>query len=91
MNIYVGNMSFKTTQKDLQDRFKAFGTVKSATIVMDGYTGKSKGFGYVEMLDTAEAKAAIAGMNGKELDLSPLIVKEAKPRGVPSNKRSSLH
>jgi hypothetical protein len=43
------------------------------------------------MLDTAEANAAIAGMNGKELDLSPLIVKEAKPRGVPSNKRSSLH
>ncbi|MHC1743121.1 MAG: RNA recognition motif domain-containing protein [Syntrophobacteraceae bacterium] len=91
MNIYVGNLSFKTTEKGLLQRFETFGSVKSARIMTDGYTGKSKGFGFVEMPDMAEAKAAIAGMNGKELDLSPLIVNEAKPHAVPSNNRSRLH
>jgi RNA recognition motif-containing protein len=91
MNIYVGNLSFKTTEKGLLETFVPFGLVKSATIITDGYTGRSKGFGFVEMPDMAEAKAAIAGMNGKDLDLSPLVVHEAKPRGVPSNNRSRVH
>ncbi len=91
MNIYVGNLSFKTTEKGLLEIFQRFGLVTSAKIMMDGYTGKSKGFGFVEMPEMAEGKAAIAGMNGKELDLSPLIVKEAKPRVVPSSNRSRLH
>jgi len=91
MNIYVGNLSFKTTEKGLQEAFEAFGVVKSARIITDGYTGKSKGFGFVEMPDMAEAKAAISGMNGKELDLSPLKVNEAKPREAPSNRSARLH
>jgi RNA recognition motif-containing protein len=90
MNIYVGNLSFRTTEKELQGRFETFGVVKSAKIVTDGYTGKSKGFGYVEMPDLAEGKAAIAGMNGKELDRSPLKVNEAKPRQERSN-RTRIH
>jgi RNA recognition motif-containing protein len=85
MNIYVGNLSFKTTEKRLQETFEAFGVVSSAKIIKDGYTGRSKGFGYVQMPDMAEGKAAIVGMNGKELDLSPLKVNEAKPREVASN------
>jgi RNA recognition motif-containing protein len=91
MNIYVGNLSFKTTEKGLKETFEAFGTVKSARIITDGYTGKSKGFGFVEMPDTAEAKAAIAGMNGKELDLSPLKVNEAKPRDVRPERSTAVH
>jgi RNA recognition motif-containing protein len=90
MNIYVGNLSFKTTEKGLLERFKTFGLVKSARVMTDGYTGKSKGFGFVEMPDMAEAKAAIAGTNGKDLDLSPLIVHEAKPRGAVSANRSRV-
>jgi RNA recognition motif-containing protein len=90
MNIYVGNLSFKTTERGLQEIFETFGAVKSAKIITDGFTGKSKGFGFVEMPDNAEGKAAIAGMNGKELDKSPLKVNEAKPREVPSN-RTRLH
>lgn len=90
MNIYVGNLSFKTTEKGLQERFETFGVVKSVKIITDGYTGKSKGFGFVEMPDMAEGKAAIAAMNGKELDQSPLKVNEAKPREVSSN-RSRVH
>ena len=91
MNIYVGNLSFKTTEKGLLEIFQRFGLVTSVRIMTDGYTGKSKGFGFVEMPEIAEGKAAIAGMNGKELDLSQLIVKEAKPRAVPSNSRFTLH
>lgn len=90
MNIYVGNLSFKTTEKGLKEKFETFGIVKSAKIMTDGYTGKSKGFGFVEMPNMAEGKAAIVGMNGKEFDRSPLKVNEAKPRDVPSN-RTRVH
>jgi RNA recognition motif-containing protein len=90
MNIYVGNLSFKTTEKGLKEVFETFGVVKSAKIIMDGFTGKSKGFGFVEMPDNVEAKAAINGMNGREFEKSPLKVNEAKPREVPSN-RTRLH
>jgi RNA recognition motif-containing protein len=80
MNIYVGNLSFKTTEQELQQAFEAFGEVSSAKIIKDGYTGKSKGFGFVEMPNASEAKAAIDGLNGKELAGFALKVNEAKPR-----------
>jgi RNA recognition motif-containing protein len=80
MNIYVGNLSFKTTEQELQEAFEAFGEVSSAKIITDTYTGKSRGFGFVEMPNAAEAKAAIDGMNGKELGDHALKVNEAKPR-----------
>jgi len=80
MNIYVGNLSFKTTERELQEAFAPFGEVGSVRIITDGYTGKSKGFGFVEMPNAAEAKAAMEGLNGKELGGSVLRVNEAKPR-----------
>ncbi|GLI34871.1 RNA recognition motif domain-containing protein [Desulforhabdus amnigena] len=80
MNIYVGNLSFKTTEEGLQKFFESFGEVSSAKIVTDRYTGKSRGFGFVEMPNREEALAAIGGLNGKELDGFALTVNEAKPR-----------
>ena len=80
MKIYVGNLSFKTTEDELQKEFEAFGEVDSTKIILDQYTNKSRGFGFVEMHDKEEAMAAIAGMNGKELGGNALKVNEAKPR-----------
>ncbi|NLI33088.1 MAG: RNA-binding protein [Deltaproteobacteria bacterium] len=80
MNIYVGNLSFKTTEEELKHAFESFGEVTSTRIITDGYTGKSKGFGFVEMPNAAEAKAAIDGLNGKELGGYLLKVNEARPR-----------
>ncbi len=67
MNIYVGNLSRETTEKDLREAFEVFGDVGSVKIIMDKYTGRSRGFGFVEMASDEEAKAAIEGMNGKDL------------------------
>lgn len=86
MNIYVGNLSFKTTEKDLQEEFERFGEVSSARIITDAYTGKPKGFGFVEMPNASEAKAAIDALNGKELAGFMLKVNEARPR---EDRRSS--
>jgi cold-inducible RNA-binding protein len=80
MNIFVGNLSFKTTEDELQREFEAFGEVDSAKIIKDQYTGRSRGFGFVEMQDRDQALAAIAGLNGKELAGQTLTVNEAKPR-----------
>ena len=80
MNIYVGNLSFNTTEEDLRQAFEAFGEVKSANIVTDKYSGKPRGFGFVEMGSNEEGTAAITGMNGKEVDGRQLNVNEAKPR-----------
>ena len=80
MNIYVGNLSFKTTDADLQTAFAAFGKVTSATVLMDKETGRSRGFGFVVMADQTEAQAAIDGLNGRDLDGRPLRVNEARPR-----------
>jgi cold-inducible RNA-binding protein len=80
MNIYVGNLAFKTTEEELQREFEAFGDVDSVKIIMDQYTLKSRGFAFVEMPKQEEAQAAIAGLNGKELDGHNLKVNEAKPR-----------
>ncbi|MFH1424614.1 MAG: RNA-binding protein [archaeon] len=80
LNIYIGNISWDTTDSGLKAAFEAFGQVESATIIKDRATGRSKGFAFVEMPNDEEAKAAITGMTGKELDGRELRVNEAKPR-----------
>ena len=80
MNIYVGNISYNLTEDDMRTAFSAFGEVKSASIIRDKMTGTSKGFGFVEMPNDEHAKAAISGLNGKELKGRALSVNEAKPR-----------
>jgi len=80
MNIYVGNLAAKTTEEELREAFESFGDVDTAKIIKDNITGKSRGFGFVEMPNQDEAQAAITGMNGKEVGDSPLTVNEAKPR-----------
>ncbi len=78
--LYVGNLSFETTDADLEQMFAAFGTVQSAKVVMDRDTGRSRGFGFVEMSSDEEAQAAIAGLSGKEVGGRSLTVNEARPR-----------
>ncbi|MFA6716170.1 MAG: RNA-binding protein [Victivallales bacterium] len=80
MKLYVGNLSFSTTETALSDAFSAFGTVDSVSIINDRDTGRSKGFGFVEMNNEQEAKAAIAGLDGKQLDNRDLRVNEARPK-----------
>ncbi|MFN8870769.1 MAG: RNA recognition motif domain-containing protein [Phycisphaerae bacterium] len=80
MKMYVGNLSFKTSESQLQDLFAAFGQVASASLVMDRDTGRPRGFGFVEMPNDAEAQAAIAALNGKNVDGRDLTVNEARPR-----------
>jgi RNA recognition motif-containing protein len=80
MNIYVGNLSYEVTEEDLKEAFEAFGDVESAKIIQDNYSGRSKGFGFVEMPSKAEAQSAIEGLNGKELKGRTLNVNEARPR-----------
>ncbi len=80
MNIYVGNLNWGVTEEDLKTAFEEFGTVNSAKIITDRYSGKSRGFGFVEMPEDAEAKAAIAALNSKDLKGRAIKVNEAKPR-----------
>lgn len=80
MNIYVGNLSRDLSEQELQEAFEAFGQVASAKIIKDKFTGDSRGFGFVEMPDDNEAKAAIEGMNGKELAGRTVTANEARPR-----------
>ena len=80
MKIYVGNMSYDTTEEDLKLACEAFGKVESATIIKDKFSGEPKGFGFVEMSSKAEGQAAIDGLNGKELKGRTLNVNEARPR-----------
>lgn len=80
MKIYVGNMSYDTTEDDLKKAFEAMGQVASVSIIKDKFSGRSKGFGFVEMPDNAQAEAAIAGLNGKELQGRTLNINEARPR-----------
>ena len=81
MNIYVGNLSFDSTEAGIQSAFAAFGTVEEARLITDRYTGRSRGFAFVEMPDNGEAEEAIKGMNGKELDGRTLTVNQARPKG----------
>ena len=80
MNIYVGNISWQLTEEDLSAAFAEYGTVDSAKIITDRETGRSKGFGFVEMSDQGAAEKAIEGLNGKELDGRAIKVNESKPR-----------
>jgi len=80
MNIYVGNLAREATEQDVKDAFAAFGQVASVAIIMDKFTGESRGFGFVEMPTQAEAQAAIAGLNGKPVKGRPVTVNEARPR-----------
>lgn len=77
--LYVGNLSYQMTDSSLQDAFSAFGTVESAKIITDRDSGRSKGFGFVEMSSDQEAATAIEKMNGQVLEGRPLTVNEAKP------------
>src|ERR1044071_7511431 len=80
MKLYVGNLSFQTTSEDLQQLFSQVGTVESANVVEDRETGRSRGFGFVEMSSKEEAENAIQQLNGKEVEGRSLTVNEAKPR-----------
>ena len=80
MNIYVGNLSFDTTEDQLRQAFSAFGEVTSAAIITDKFSGESRGFAFVEMPEKSAAIAAISGMNGQELNGRTLNVNEARPR-----------
>ena len=80
MRIYVGNLSYESTEDDLQEAFSAHGQVESVTIIRDRDTGRSKGFGFVEMPSSDEAQASINEMNGKEVQGRALTVNEARPR-----------
>ena len=80
MNIYVGNLSFDTTERDLEAAFASYGAVSTARIATDRDTGRARGFGFVEMSNQTEAQAAIAGLNGAELQGRTLTVNEARPR-----------
>jgi RNA recognition motif-containing protein len=80
VNIFVGNLAFSATDHDLRQLFEQYGVVDKINVITDRDTGRSKGFGFVEMPDSAAAKAAMQGLNGKELEGRALTVNEAKPR-----------
>jgi cold-inducible RNA-binding protein len=80
IRLFVGSLSWNTTDDQLKDFFSSAGTVASANVIVDRDTNRSKGFGFVEMSSDDEAKAAIADLNGKELDGRTIIVSEARPR-----------
>jgi RNA recognition motif-containing protein len=80
VNIFVGNLAFSATDHDLRQLFEPYGVVDTINVITDRDTGRSKGFGFVEMPDSAAAKAAMQGLNGKELEGRALTVNEAKPR-----------
>jgi RNA recognition motif-containing protein len=80
MKIYVGNLAFGTSEDDLQRTFAEFGQVDSVAIIKDKYSGESRGFGFVEMADSAAAAKAIEALNGTEMDGRNLTVNESRPR-----------
>ena len=80
MNIYVGNLSYAVTEDDLKEAFGAFGGVESATVIKDNYTGRSRGFGFVDMPSESEAQSAINELTGKELKGRALNVNVARSR-----------
>ena len=88
MKIYVGSLAFEVTDDDLRQEFEAFGQVSSAIVIKDRFSGESRGFGFVEMPDDNQAKAAINGLNGKELKGRNVVVNEARPRG---ERRHNFH
>jgi RNA recognition motif-containing protein len=81
MNIFVARLSFDTQNDDLREAFEAFGEVSSAKVIMDKFTGRSRGFGFVEMDNDDEAQAAIQELNDSDLQGRTIVVKKAEPRG----------
>ena len=80
MKLYVGNLSYSVNEEDLRTAFGQYGTLDSVDVILDRNTGRSKGFAFVQMSNDTEAKAAIEGLNGKDLDGRSLNVSEARPR-----------
>lgn len=87
MNIYVGNLSYEVTEEDLQAAFGEFGQVTTVNLIKDKYTGRSRGFGFVEMPTEAEGQSAIDGLNGKDLKGRSIKVNKANPRPEGGGKR----
>ena len=80
LNIYVGNLPYSTTDASLQEAFSAHGSVDRAKVIVDRVTGRSRGFGFVEMTNDEEGRAAIGAMNETEMDGRALVVNEARPK-----------
>lgn len=80
MNIYIGNLAYSVTDHELREAFEAHGKVDAANVIIDKFSGESRGFGFVEMSDNNEAKAAIEKMNGEDFGGRALVVNEARPR-----------
>ena len=80
MKIYVGNLSYDVSEEDLKETFESFGEIESVKIIKDNYSGRSKGFGFIEMPNNADAQSAINGLNEKELKGRTLNVNKARPR-----------
>ena len=89
MNIYVGNLDFKVDENDLRVIFEEYGSVSEVKIIMDKYSGQSKGFGFITMNDSNEAKAAIDELNGATFDDRKLMVNEAREKSDNSNRSNS--
>lgn len=87
MKLYVGNLPYSTRDEELRAMFAEFGTVASARVIMDNQTGRSRGFGFVEFDDAAQAQAAIAAMNGREVGGRALAVNEARAQGAGGERR----
>jgi RNA recognition motif-containing protein len=87
MKIYVGNISYEATEKDLRHAFETIGQVTSVNIIRDKFSGRSKGFGFVEMPNKTEAESAITNLNGKELQGRALNVNEARPHSSNSPRK----
>lgn len=82
MNIYVGNLSYDVTSRELQELFEAYGQVTTVNIIKDKYSGRSKGFGFVEMASDTEGQSAIDGLNGKDIKGRAINVNKARPRNT---------
>ena len=87
MNMYIGNLAHDVTEDDLRNAFSEFGEVSSVKIIIDKFSGRSKGFGFVEMPNNSEADQAIKALNGKVLNGRSIKVNQAKPRGKRSRRR----
>ena len=89
MNIYIGNLSFDTTEEQLREAFEGFGEVSSVNIIKDKYTGDPRGFAFVEMSNKDEAAAAISGLSGQDMNGRTLNVNEARPRNDRNDRNRS--
>ena len=87
MDIYVGNLNYQTTEAELREAFEAYGQLSDVRLITDRYSGRSKGFAFVEMPERNEAEAAIQALNGKPLQGRTLTVNEARPRGEGGGQR----